>query len=437
MQTQTTGKKKRIAFVYSKRSSDWTSCQVIVPNLLKTYQHLYRQADCELFDLNETQHYGEVAFLAERIFNFNPDKLIFVDHSPHPRRLIFALEGVYKRGGLPEFAIHVFGDFTLYLENWEKLEPILKKVRVRWICASERQVKLVSGYLNDPDSEVSLCPFPVDSEVYQFNESVGIDWRKELGISKKDFVVVYTGRLSLQKNITRLLKTFLQFSLNSKKKTFLLIAGAFDDIGAPFFGIRTPEGYYFQKLNELLLMFPSSVRENIHFLGSLESTPLRDLYLAGDTYVSFSLHHDEDYGMAPAEALCCGLPTVLTDWGGYASFNLEREEVLLLETCISKKGLDFDTKKALHFLNNLGSNPVGSKKRSDLSQLAIGRFSILAAAKILREIHEKPFTHFRGFNWKLNYHKRLLWEKNPFEEQNLTSNFYPEIYGNYATRVDP
>jgi len=121
------------------------------------------------------------------------------------------------------------------------------------------------------------------------------------------------------------------------------IAGTCDDIGSPTMAGQLPAGYFQQRFDEVLSTLAKSLRGRIRILGNLDRNELSGLYCAADSFISFSLYHDEDFGMAPAEALATGLPALLSDWGGYSSFAVPGTSVHLTPVSLSRRGLSFDT----------------------------------------------------------------------------------------------
>src|SRR6185295_1470342 len=103
-------------------------------------------------------------------------------------------------------------------------------------------------------------------------------------------------------------------------KLTLAFAGEVDDIGADFLGIELGTGLFRQHFYEELISTLKGSSVKVAMLGNLNPDELRHAYNAADTFVSLSMHHDEDFGMSPGEALCCGTPVILSGWGGFHSF---------------------------------------------------------------------------------------------------------------------
>src|SRR5262249_21291866 len=123
------------------------------------------------------------------------------DHLPHPGALLSWLDRIYQHEKLPALTFHLYGDFTFHAGSWIALAVILSRVSSRLICASERQAALISRLLN---AKIDICPFPLRTREYSFDPQARARWRKSLRIGKRDFVIGYTGRMSLQKNVLEL-----------------------------------------------------------------------------------------------------------------------------------------------------------------------------------------------------------------------------------------
>jgi len=333
--------------------------------------------------------------------------------------------GNYKQN-LPPIVIHVFGDFTLQGGEWRALERFINDGKIKFVCASDRQVKMISQFIDKPEQYVDKCPFPTDEKAFTYDPTLRLKGRKLLGV-KDEFTFLYTGRLSTQKNILLMIREFARFAYTSKKKVKLFIAGEFDDIAAPFFNLNAVNGYYQSCFMHELSSLPPNIRSKIVYLGIKEQNELSMYYNACDAFLSLSLHHDEDYGMSVAEALFTGSPCLLTDWAGFNSFKLENMPVELVPTSITKSGLvvkSTDIQKAFHstLLQTAFDRNVVSKHYKKYS-------GIVKCAEIILDIHNKKFAPFTGFNWKMRILERGL----HFPEGPINTSIYKEVYEIYTS----
>ncbi|NCN26094.1 glycosyltransferase, partial [bacterium] len=313
----------------SKSTSSWGSCQKISANLKASYVHAAESEPQGFFEilLLDPKEFFKPSQISSDLFSEMVErgtrKVVFVDHSPHPKNFIFALkeqrEELYNN---LEFVFHVYGDFTLLAKDWYELF-LDGSIKATFICSSMKQKKMVESFLFDSDSEanVLVIPFPVCSKDHFFDMDLRQSMRARLGLAKDSFVVLYSGRLSLQKNILFIIEEFSKFFESCSVPPTLLLAGDVDDLVSPMCEGRLPLGAHFYLLRRAWLKCPEPVRKNILFLGNVPNSEINGIYCASDLLFSPSLYHDEDYGMSVAESLMTGLPCLITDWGGYSSFH--------------------------------------------------------------------------------------------------------------------
>ena len=391
----------KIALVLSLKESEWRSCQVIVPNLCRLYRASFPEAQFEDFDYSVGMSSYEYHNSLQGLIEFAPDKIIICDHKPFQGRLI---EDLMREAGadIPPMYVHLFGDFSIYAPGWLDNEDYLQQMGIKFIAASRRQKSFVEQFILQGEGVVAVLPFPVDEEEYSFSPERRVAARKQLGwqgLEGKDFL--YTGRLSAQKNITPLIHSFHDFIKMTGSRSRLHIAGSFDDLGYPFFGVHFPPEYNRHLFMEALeSLDQSSIREQIHFVGNLSGHELLDYYQACDIFVSLSLHNDEDYGMAPAEALCCGMPLVLSDWGGYASFCLPEAPCSLVPVRMAGTFFQVDHYSFVKSLIKYDGSTVSEAERLELSLKGKQAFSLAGNRECLRAIHAEPLKPFSGWNDK-------------------------------------
>lgn len=197
----------------------------------------------------------------------------------------------------------VFGDMTIETRLWTKLGEIFKNRSMVFLGASTRQCQQLSQLVNS--SSIKILPYPLPDF-----------WFEPLIEKSRDQVnLVYSGRLTPQKNVLELMSCFLKVS-EIRSDMRLHIAGDFHEIGHHFHGIFYPPGDYQAKFYELV----KQSHGKIIFHGFLSQEKLRDLYDGSDVFVSLSTYHDEDFGVSAAQAISRGLRAVLSDWGGHWDF---------------------------------------------------------------------------------------------------------------------
>ena len=331
------------------------------------------------------------------------------------------------------YLFHVFGSFTFHALEWKACEDHLKERNILWVAASERQAKQLEVFLG-PGARVFHSPYPIDTAFYSYNPSLRNSVRSKYNWSPHDRVFLYSGRLSLQKNVSFLLNELVPWLENSNAR--LCLAGPFDDLGAPFFSIRPILGEYYSHYCRLLESIPSYLREKITYAGNLSQEDLNGFYQASDVYINMSLHHDEDFGMAAAEALSSGMSAVLTDWGGLASFKAEKNlwPCHLVGVSLNEKGLLISSFDLGNVIEKMVFDEHNTKVRIQNSKAFDCNFSLVACAKKIQKLHSENGAAFKKFSpllaeYCLQAKEAFLFKEMPSEKNIL----YKKIYQNYLT----
>jgi glycosyltransferase involved in cell wall biosynthesis len=380
-----------------RHDSTWQSCVSITRGLRRAYFAAFPGARVVRF--HHAASPAEVENQADQVLAARPEGLALVDHRL-PVALLQALRKRARGGRLPPLTLHVFGNFTSFLPDWATLEPVLSGQKVRLVAASAAQRQLLSEYLQ-AGSDLAELPFPVDARAFRSPRADDrAQARRALGIAENERVLCYAGRISLQKNILLLIERYARAAAHARVPTRLLLCGEIDDLGAPHFGLLPARQAYHFVLERQLALLPESIRRTIHRTGPLEPGMLRLALLASDQFVSLSLHHDEDFGMAPAEALACGTPALLTAWGGFAGLGQRfPSDVRLIPTGLTARGPWLDQAAldaALSAALGDGSTEAVSVRRERSARVRAA-LSVPAVADELRALHARRVRPFPGF----------------------------------------
>ena len=410
-------------------SPKWGSCKTISSNLVQSYMKAFG-SNLEFFRFDTSFNLADTWRLAGEIHDYSPERIVFLDHLPHPLALLQAVKFNYGVEMLPDMVFHVYGDFTLYPAAWLTTGGVLKDARSLFICASEKQKRLVANLMAMGTQMLEVVPFPVSEELFYLSADLRKAWRKKLGLEAKDKVFLYTGRMSIQKNISLLVEEFAQFA-KSRPDVQLILAGNFDDLGAPLFGWNPPLGEYELSIQNELKSLPANIRSRIKFTGSVKQDDLNGLYNAADAFISLSLHHDEDYGMSLAEALVTGLPLCVTEWGGYSSFLDEEDNGVGINVELGALGLKIDRVEIRDAMESVLSMMGSGADRTDRAKRSTARFSVKTGAEALLQVHDSEIPVFSGFSHNLSNLAFHFTSGIPFPEGPVKNNFYEGIYAAY------
>jgi 1,2-diacylglycerol 3-alpha-glucosyltransferase len=161
--------------------------------------------------------------------------------------------------------------------------------------------------------EVAVIPNAIDINLFREKDEQEIALlRKELQISPDDIVILYLGRVSLEKNIDKIIKA-LAIIRDKKIDNFKFIV-----VG---------DGTAVKQLNSLADSL--GLTEKVKFVGAIEREKVRHYYQIGDIF-SFS-STSETFGMVIIEALASGLPVLAVKAPGAVDIITDGLDGILVE----------------------------------------------------------------------------------------------------------
>lgn len=161
--------------------------------------------------------------------------------------------------------------------------------------------------------EVAVIPNAIDIDLFREKDEQEIALlRKELQISPDDIVILYLGRVSLEKNIDKIIKA-LAIIRDKKIDNFKFVV-----VG---------DGTAVKQLNSLANSL--GLTEKVKFVGAIEREKVRHYYQIGDIF-SFS-STSETFGMVIIEALASGLPVLAVKAPGAVDIITDGLDGILVE----------------------------------------------------------------------------------------------------------
>lgn len=256
----------------------------------------------------------------------------------------FLLRVRSKQSSSPPCLILVLGGFPRGGLEYERVDTLIVKKDVL-ICNSYADLALVKKFF--PDALTVLLHFPCADIFFDCN-LLKIDARKRWGLSGPSQVVLYTGRLTLEKNVHSLLRIFAMMHANFNY-SILIIAGRILD--TPFYDWDIEPVHYSKTVDRIVQEL--GIQSRVLFVGQRSRSELAELYRAADVFVTTSIHHDENFGLSPVEAMACSLPVIAPAWGGFRDTVIDGVTGFHIPVRISRQSPVLDWPKALDKLGTL------------------------------------------------------------------------------------
>ena len=200
------------------------------------------------------------------------------------------------------------------------------------------------------NAQIRKLPFSIDDATFTpLDEQRRQAIRTEMRFKPTDKILLYPGRITLEKNLHTLFRIFSVLQ-DLVPDIHLVLAGDPFTIHFGAMGVYPlNSGATLMKLmNELHIK-----QEQVHFLGGKSSSQLRDLYAMADIVVNLTLHHDENFGFAQVESIACGTPVIGTSWGGLKDTIKHGETGYQISTVVTESGVKLNWWEAINRIISL------------------------------------------------------------------------------------
>jgi len=195
------------------------------------------------------------------------------------------------------------------------------------------------------NGQARKLPFSFDESTFHaVDESRRQTLKAELGFQKSDQILLYAGRITLEKNVHTQIR-MLSILQRLLPNLHLVIIGQLQNIAFHEVGVHPVD------ITDMFTRLLSELRldtRRIHFLGPKSPTETRDFYIIADALVNLTLHHDENFGFAQVEAMACGTPVVGTKWGGLKDTIKHNETGYHVSTVVTDAGVKLNWWEAIN-----------------------------------------------------------------------------------------
>ena len=200
------------------------------------------------------------------------------------------------------------------------------------------------------NAKIRKLPFSIDEATFgPIDEQRRQAIRAEMRFKPTDKILLYPGRITLEKNLHTLFRIFSVLQ-DLVPDIHLVLAGD------PFTIQFSAMGVYPLNSGATLMKLMNQLQiktEQVHFLGSKSSSQLRDLYAMSDIVVNLTLHHDENFGLSQVESIACGTPVIGTSWGGLKDTIKHEETGYQISTVVTDSGVKLNWWEAINRIISL------------------------------------------------------------------------------------
>ena len=264
------------------------------------------------------------------------------------------LEVLRKNGWKGRAIFQALGGFPRGARKFRDIMSYLYKSDLIWFTSTADAgiyYEMVSQDGTQP--EAVYLPFGVKNETYYpLNDKEKRQaLRKTWGINSDDFVLTYTGRVTVEKNLHTTLEAVAEL-VRLGYPVKLVVVGRFEDVPFPEFSMHPVD--LEEKVNTLIDTL--GISDHVLILGWQSAEELNEVFNASDAFINLTLHHDENFGLSHIEAMSARVPVIGTAWGGLKDTIENGEGGFPINTWVTDTGIRVDTPAVIDAVKRLIDN---------------------------------------------------------------------------------
>jgi glycosyltransferase involved in cell wall biosynthesis len=219
-------------------------------------------------------------------------------------------------------------------------------------CVSCKEIydEIVSGARMTP----WVVPFGIDTARFLPRPNKR-ELRQKYGVPSDAFVMIYAGRISIQKNCHMLLGV-LREARRKNPNVHLVVVGFFDDFYIAEFSSRPPPD---SRTEFMRLVEAFDLSRNVTILEhQSDASKYAELLALADVGINLTTLVSENFGYTAVEMQACGLPVVGTDWAGLRDSIVHGETGFRVETTLSDYGSRVNVRRVVEYVDELMQKPA-------------------------------------------------------------------------------
>ncbi len=297
-------------------------------------------------------------------------KKLDIIHAHHPFMMGAKARRLAKRYKKP-FIFTNHTKYEQYLHYVPVLGPLFKEGINWWLADFAKKCTLVTTPSEGMKNILLKNGFPKKStisvtngvELSQFKTQISdgekLKIRKEIGADPNDIIMIFTGRMAEEKNISFLIKAFKLINLEVENTKLLLV------------GSGTEEKMYKELISNLKL------QRKVLMIGQRDREVMHRYYQASNLFTIAST--SETQGLVTIEAMAAGLPAI-----GVIATGTEDIIKNDINGYLTQPKIKPFAKKTIELIKNQEVMKKLSKNAPD----SVDRFSILNASKKMLEAYK-------------------------------------------------
>lgn len=237
-----------------------------------------------------------------------------------------------------------------FLNRWTFMKTTMN------IVTSQQQAKQLNKALGKSAPLVAVFTPRINANYFRLPSEIEKKKAKKLNKLKEEtFHLIFAGRFIANKGITQIIRAL---NLLTEKKIRLTLVGNFE------------QDFFIYQSNATHATFPvfferEVINKTQNFelvcLPSMKHEDLRDLFWSADCFVYPSFHEDENFGLAPREAILSGIPVIVSDFCGLG--NLVNCNGIAIKTYPSLGGVRYSIKELANAINIISNRIIEENKK--------------------------------------------------------------------------
>ena len=276
---------------------------------------------------------------------------------------VYQLKILRENGWRGKTIFKALGGLARGAANLRGALPYLYQSDVIWLN-STADLEIYKHLINhDGTQPNAVCiPYGSDSQnhyPYKDTEST-LNYRNVLGFEPDDFVLVYTGNVTIDTNVHATIEAVAELR-RSGYPVKLVIVGKIED--TPFTEFQMHPIDVEEKISELIETH--GISEHVTIVDKQDDNTLNDVRNAADAFINLTLHHSEHFSLAHIDAMRAGLPVIGTAWGGLKDIIVHNQVGFSIDTWLTTNGIRFDAPAAIEAIKCLVENKTRYTQQSN------------------------------------------------------------------------